>query len=170
MYLLEFQQDRPWHCKDFKISMEFSFRVSFSEPHFLWNVSGNIVESEDFFVGNKAKGWISKRIFQENKAPQIFRKMNISFFGKSGVLFFLATPVLGFALLTYYRHFVVHVKRKCLVHGCNFFKELQRVVNKSCFSKPTIETPEKVWNMFKFKKKNTRTTWVRSFWCFYFEL
>ena len=133
MYLLEFQQDRPWHCKDFKISMEFSFRVSSSEPHFLWNVSGNIVESEDFFVGNKAKGWISKRIFQENKAPQIFRKMNISFFGKSGVLFFLATPVLGFALLTYYRHFVVHAKRKCLVHGCNFFKELQRVVNKSVF-------------------------------------
>ena len=25
------------------------------------------------FVGNKAKGWISKRVFQENKACQIFR-------------------------------------------------------------------------------------------------
>ena len=30
-------------------------------------------------VGNKAKGWISKRVFQENKARQIFRKTNISY-------------------------------------------------------------------------------------------
>ena len=29
-------------------------------------------------VGNKAKGQISKRVFQENKAHQIFRKTNIS--------------------------------------------------------------------------------------------
>ena len=29
-------------------------------------------------VGNKAKGLILKRILQENKAPKIFRKMNIS--------------------------------------------------------------------------------------------
>ena len=28
-------------------------------------------------VGNKAKGRISKRVFQENKARQIFRKTNI---------------------------------------------------------------------------------------------
>ena len=28
-------------------------------------------------VGNKAKGWISKRVFQENKARQVFRKTNI---------------------------------------------------------------------------------------------
>ena len=32
-----------------------------------------------FFVGNKAKGRISKRVFQENKARQIFRKRNISY-------------------------------------------------------------------------------------------
>ena len=31
------------------------------------------------FVGNKAKGRISERVFQENKARQIFRKTNISF-------------------------------------------------------------------------------------------
>ena len=31
------------------------------------------------FVGNKAKGRISKRVFQENKARQIFHKMNISY-------------------------------------------------------------------------------------------
>ena len=30
------------------------------------------------FVGNKPKGRISKRMFEENKARQIFRKMNIS--------------------------------------------------------------------------------------------
>ena len=30
------------------------------------------------FVGNKVKGRISKRLFQENKARQIFRKTNIS--------------------------------------------------------------------------------------------
>ena len=30
-------------------------------------------------VGNKAKGQISKRVFQENKARQIFRKTNISY-------------------------------------------------------------------------------------------
>ena len=29
------------------------------------------------FTGNKAKGRISKRVFQENKARQIFRKENI---------------------------------------------------------------------------------------------
>ena len=32
-----------------------------------------------YFVGNKAKWWISKRVFQENKARQIFRKTNISY-------------------------------------------------------------------------------------------
>ena len=31
------------------------------------------------FVGNKAKGRISKRVFQGNKARQIFRKTNISY-------------------------------------------------------------------------------------------
>ena len=31
------------------------------------------------FVDIKAKGRISKRVFQENKAHQIFRKMNISY-------------------------------------------------------------------------------------------
>ena len=72
------------------------------------------------FVGNKAKERISKRVFQENKARQIFRKINISyplirartcvsggkkclFFGKFGVLCFLETPILRFALLPYYR-------------------------------------------------------------------
>ena len=42
---------------------------------------------------NKAEGRISKRVFQENRARQIFWKTNISypydFFGKFGVLCFL---------------------------------------------------------------------------------
>ena len=72
------------------------------------------------FVVNKSKGRTSKRVFQESKARQIFRKTNIfyplrgiknrvsggkkcSFFGKFGVLCFLETPVLRFTLLPYYR-------------------------------------------------------------------
>ena len=53
------------------------------------------------FVGNKAKGQISKRVLQENKALQIFRKTNISypvsggkkcsFLGKFGAFCFLIT-------------------------------------------------------------------------------
>ena len=31
-----------------------------------------------YFIGNKAKGQISKQVLQENKARQIFRKTNIS--------------------------------------------------------------------------------------------
>ena len=56
-------------------------------------------------VGNKAKGRISKRVFQENKAHQCL------FFGKFGVLCFLETPVLRFALLPYYRrHRILNVR------------------------------------------------------------
>ena len=67
-------------------------------------------------VGKKAKGRISKRVFQESKARQNFRKTNkitsggkkCLFFGNFGMLCFLETPVLRFALLPYYRrHFVV---------------------------------------------------------------
>ena len=63
---------------------------------------------------------MSKRVFQENKTRQIFRKTNICnpvihirpctyqgvsnvrFFGKFDVLCFLETPILRFALLPYY--------------------------------------------------------------------
>ena len=66
------------------------------------------------FVGNKAKRRNSERVFQENKAYQIFRKTYVcvsggkkcSFFGKFGVLCFLETLVLRFALLLYYRRFI----------------------------------------------------------------
>ena len=66
------------------------------------------------FVGNKAKSRISKRVFQESKARQIFEKTIISYvcvsggkkcsiFEKFGVLCFLKTPVLRIAPLPYYR-------------------------------------------------------------------
>ena len=80
------------------------------------------------FVGNKAKGRMSKRVFQENKARQIFRRNELfllsdthmgvsggkkcSFWGKFGVLCFLETPVLRFALLPYYR-VLMHSVPKC---------------------------------------------------------
>ena len=47
--------------------------------------------------GNKAKGRISKRVFQENKARQIFRKTNISY-SLIRTLCFLETPVLRFEI------------------------------------------------------------------------
>ena len=59
---------------------------------------------------NNAKGQISKRVFQENKARQISARTcayqgvkNVRFCGKFGVLCFLETSVLRFALLPYYR-------------------------------------------------------------------
>ena len=53
------------------------------------------------FVGNKARGRISARVFQENKARQIFRKTNIfysqgvknvRFWGNLACFFFLEHP------------------------------------------------------------------------------
>ena len=65
---------------------------------------------------------MSKRVFQENKARQIFRKTIIScvcvserkkcsFFEKFGVFRFPETPVLRFALLSYYRR--VDARKNC---------------------------------------------------------
>ena len=76
--------------------------------------------SKQLFVGNKAKRQISKRVFQEKKStPNVPRDEHFfppdtytyvcvsgckkcSFFGKFGMLCFLETPVLRFALLPYY--------------------------------------------------------------------
>ena len=52
------------------------------------------------FVGNKVKGRISKRVFQESKARQILQK---TFFGKFVVVCFLVTLVLRFAFLSNYQ-------------------------------------------------------------------
>ena len=78
-------------------------------------------------VGNESIGQISKHVFQENKAPQIFLKTSIFspwyvhvrvrikgkkclFFGKLGVFCFLETHVLRFDLLPYYRRTTQWVK------------------------------------------------------------
>ena len=44
-----------------------------------WSNTGSWILSHHIFVGNKAKGRISKGVFQENKARQIFRKTNFSY-------------------------------------------------------------------------------------------
>ena len=51
-------------------------QFSFCPPIWICH-NGNIHDHSHDFVGNKAKGRISKRVFQENKARQIFLKTNI---------------------------------------------------------------------------------------------
>ena len=80
-----------------------------------------------YIVGNKLKGWISKRVFQENKARQISQKRTFltpwyayyvcilvgkksSFFGKFDEFCFLEKPLLRFALLPYYRRYVMFLE------------------------------------------------------------
>ena len=58
-----------------------------------------------WLVSNKAKGWISKPLYHENKARQILcvsGGKKCSFFWKFDVPCFLKTPVLRFTLLPYY--------------------------------------------------------------------
>ena len=45
---------------------------------FFWTTAFILVQItlQKYFVGNKAKGRISKQVFQENQARQIFRKTN----------------------------------------------------------------------------------------------
>ena len=91
----------------------------------LLNISRSYWNTSEYkVVVNKAEEQISKRVLEENKADQIFRKTNISFshsplirtrafwgskkrlfFGKFGVLCFLLTSVLRFALLPYCRRY-----------------------------------------------------------------
>ena len=61
-------------CK-FMSSLLFHFWQLFS---FQLNLIGKF-KAQAAVVGNKSKGRISKRVFQENKACQIFRKTNISY-------------------------------------------------------------------------------------------
>ena len=69
---------------DFVSKAPFYFLGSFVEAIFIKDVdlddfacvfiSYRSLRLKAYFVGNKAKGRISKRVFQENKARQIFRK------------------------------------------------------------------------------------------------
>ena len=77
-------------------------------------------EVEAYNVGNKAKGKTSKRVLQKNKHAKFSEKKHFLtpdthtdvcvsggkkywFFGKFGMLYFLVTPILRFALLPYYQ-------------------------------------------------------------------
>ena len=60
--------------------MEWSFpqKLSLKSIQIIWgNPYMFLSRIYEYFVGNKAKGRILKRVFQENKARQIFRKTNI---------------------------------------------------------------------------------------------
>ena len=88
-----------------------------NNPIYFSNIRKQMVQT----VGGKAKGWISKCVFQKNRVRQMFRKTNILWplirthtcayqgvrnirsFRKFGVLCFLETPVLRFTLLPHYR-------------------------------------------------------------------
>ena len=106
-----------------------------STPNFLKNKHFLPPYAIEQTVGNKAKGQISKLIFQDNKARQIFQKTGIyfpliritwcvsggkkcPFFGKLDVICFLETPILKFALLSYYRRFVAIYLFKAFYHRC----------------------------------------------------
>ena len=90
---------------------------------------------------------MSKRVFQENKPCQIFRKTNISdpqirtrtyvcvsggkkcsFFGKFGVLCFLETLILRFALLRYYRK-TANLKAKIVKQSLIGFDKIENKKN-----------------------------------------
>ena len=84
-------------CSHFcTLNLDDAVRVySYTEVH--WRVTYKIIKQ---FVGNKAKGQTSKRVFQRRGGG---RGKKCSFFGKFGVLCFLEIPILTFALLPYYR-------------------------------------------------------------------
>ena len=73
-----------------------------SEKTVMWKFGNNIQRSA---VGNKPKRRISRRVFQKTGVLYVCVPggKKRSFFGKFGVLCFLETPVLRFALLPYYR-------------------------------------------------------------------
>ena len=102
------------------------WKTDFWNSHGEGGERGRLVRVRNYFlklkfVGNKANGWISKWVFQENKTYQIFRQTNISyplircvsggkkflFFGKFDVPCFLEKPVLRFTILPYYRRIVL---------------------------------------------------------------
>ena len=78
-------------------------RRKLSSPHALLT-NFTAVADMSHIVGNKAKGRISKRVFQENKAHQIFRKTHIS------------NPLIRTrALLPYYQRICNTIRKKILI-------------------------------------------------------
>ena len=131
-------------------------------------------------VSNKAKGRISKRVFQENKARQIFRKTNISypwhayirvsgrkicsFFGKFGELCFLEISVLRFALLPYYwRNVVLKMLLQKILKVQQGKKWLsQRIVFSKMFTFMNLSP----WILFKFRDDRVSSFLI---WTNYFD-
>ena len=66
----------------YKQGKSFFYASANSRKNYLWNdikvIFSFVILLQDI-VGNKAKWRISKRLFQENKARQIFRRTNISY-------------------------------------------------------------------------------------------
>ena len=110
-----------------------------------------------YFFGGKAKGRISKRVLQVNKARQIFRKTNMSyplvqthvcvsggkkrsFFAKFDLLCFLVTLVLRFALLPYYRRLVQKNQKEPFPSTETFLFKQKKLLtqNKTKLTQPTI--------------------------------
>ena len=91
----------------------------------------------------------SKRVLQENKASKMFQKTNISwgrkcsFFGKFGVLCFLVTPVLKFAILPYSRQSSSHCPRKQKTDHLTHFRSIF----------PFKQRRTVAWNMSKVKHR-----------------
>ena len=100
------------------------------------------------FVGNKAKGRISKRVLQENKAPNfpenehflpsdthtyvcVLGGKKCLLFGKFGVVYFLATTVFRFTFLPYSNKFrVMALTIRCIrLQNCrkHLTKSLQQM-------------------------------------------
>ena len=83
--------------------MHLRIRRKPSSPHALLT-NFTAVADMSHIVGNKAKGRISKRVFQENKARQIFRKTQIS------------NPLIRTrALLPYYQRICSAIRKKILI-------------------------------------------------------
>ena len=61
-------------------------------------INSNIEKNITQFVGNKAKERISKRVFQENKVCQIFRKTNISWNTRFEIRLFALLPAMSSGL------------------------------------------------------------------------
>ena len=120
-----------------------------------------------YFVGNRAKGWVSKRMFQERKHAKFSEKRTFltpwyshvyvwvsggkkcSLFGKFGALSFLETPVLRFALLPYYRWSLlflivsVHTFQSKKLQTCNWFLiNYSMLVNKIGFRTQSLKPCE----------------------------
>ena len=109
---------------------------------------GAFCSSNVKLVSNKAKGRISKRVFQENKARQIFRKTNISyplirtlFYLFISVCFSEKPPGLWLAFIECYGLLTVQSSRGALFKGGalrNFTKFTGKHLCQSTFKKETL--------------------------------